>query len=291
MSGTYVAWNGQSYPWPPPEGWYEGSDGRWWAPGSGPEPDRSAALQSEEESSSEQQTIITKPTERPLPSHADAVAAANVDNQSAGGETNGTGAHDQDRDSISKPADSKRSSNTVVLLAGAVTLLLIGAGLVALLNRGGGSGTTASGSAAPSTTLAAGEPTNQASTTQPANSQDSDATPPSTTQPPQTSTTEGEPTTTTADAADASLAAAWRETLADRGIDTTELSDEDIIDFGKSFCVFAVVSTDAEEFDTYRDRAQTGVAGSLTEAQLTAAIDSAVVTFCPEDAERLDITL
>ena len=36
MSETYIGWDGESYPWPPPEGWYEASDGRWWAPGTGP---------------------------------------------------------------------------------------------------------------------------------------------------------------------------------------------------------------------------------------------------------------
>lgn len=38
MSETYTGWDGKPYPWPPPEGWYEASDGRWWAPGTGPNP-------------------------------------------------------------------------------------------------------------------------------------------------------------------------------------------------------------------------------------------------------------
>ncbi|MGI9614672.1 MAG: hypothetical protein ACR2QO_17300 [Acidimicrobiales bacterium] len=38
MSETYTGWDGNPYPWPPPEGWYEASDGRWWAPGTGPNP-------------------------------------------------------------------------------------------------------------------------------------------------------------------------------------------------------------------------------------------------------------
>lgn len=37
MTDSYVAWNGKKYSWPPPEGWYEASDGRWWAANSGPE--------------------------------------------------------------------------------------------------------------------------------------------------------------------------------------------------------------------------------------------------------------
>ena len=36
MNSDYVAWNGERYVWPPPEGWYLASDGRWWAPDTGP---------------------------------------------------------------------------------------------------------------------------------------------------------------------------------------------------------------------------------------------------------------
>ncbi len=30
VSGAYVAWNGREYPWPPPTGWEQRSDGRYW---------------------------------------------------------------------------------------------------------------------------------------------------------------------------------------------------------------------------------------------------------------------
>ncbi|MFW2382475.1 MAG: hypothetical protein ACN4GZ_12010 [Acidimicrobiales bacterium] len=30
MSDTYLAWNGREYPWPPPRGWEQRSDGRYW---------------------------------------------------------------------------------------------------------------------------------------------------------------------------------------------------------------------------------------------------------------------
>lgn len=39
MDSDYVAWNGERYVWPPPDGWYLASDGRWWAPDTGPEMD------------------------------------------------------------------------------------------------------------------------------------------------------------------------------------------------------------------------------------------------------------
>ncbi len=38
MGGTYRAWNDTIRRWPPPNGWYRGDDGRWWAPGTGPNP-------------------------------------------------------------------------------------------------------------------------------------------------------------------------------------------------------------------------------------------------------------
>jgi hypothetical protein len=37
VRATYEAWNGQTYPWPPPEGWHQAPDGRWWAPDSSPD--------------------------------------------------------------------------------------------------------------------------------------------------------------------------------------------------------------------------------------------------------------
>ena len=35
---TYIAWDGNEYPLPTPEGWYLGSDDRWWPDGHGPGP-------------------------------------------------------------------------------------------------------------------------------------------------------------------------------------------------------------------------------------------------------------
>lgn len=37
-SPVYVAWDGNTYPGNPPEGWYLAQDGRWWSPGTGPGP-------------------------------------------------------------------------------------------------------------------------------------------------------------------------------------------------------------------------------------------------------------
>ena len=32
----YEAWDGKSYPWPPPNGWYLADDEKWWPEGYGP---------------------------------------------------------------------------------------------------------------------------------------------------------------------------------------------------------------------------------------------------------------
>ena len=33
---SYTAWDDNQYPWPPPDGWYQASDGKWWPEGYGP---------------------------------------------------------------------------------------------------------------------------------------------------------------------------------------------------------------------------------------------------------------
>ncbi len=35
---SYTAWDDKLYQWPPPDGWYEASDGKWWPEGYGPGP-------------------------------------------------------------------------------------------------------------------------------------------------------------------------------------------------------------------------------------------------------------
>ncbi len=65
MSQKYLAWNGEEYPWPPPEDWYEASDGRWWAPNSGPGPKVSETPASSEPSSSEAATQISPAEQQP----------------------------------------------------------------------------------------------------------------------------------------------------------------------------------------------------------------------------------
>lgn len=48
---SYTAWDDNLYAWPPPEGWYQASDGRWWPSGYGPAVQPPAAGASAEEAS------------------------------------------------------------------------------------------------------------------------------------------------------------------------------------------------------------------------------------------------
>ena len=48
----YEAWDGKSYPWPPPNGWYLADDEKWWPEGYGPKGDEQRAAGSETAASS-----------------------------------------------------------------------------------------------------------------------------------------------------------------------------------------------------------------------------------------------
>ncbi len=70
---TYRAWDENDYPWPPPDGWYEGSDGKWWPEGYGPgpgtviEPPPSAAAPAPD-------PVVPPPAAVPAPAPAPAAA-------------------------------------------------------------------------------------------------------------------------------------------------------------------------------------------------------------------------
>lgn len=44
---SYTAWDDKLYEWPPPDGWYRASDGKWWPEGYGPGPDGTVAATTE----------------------------------------------------------------------------------------------------------------------------------------------------------------------------------------------------------------------------------------------------
>ncbi len=60
MSDTYLGWDGKPYPWPPPDGWYYASDGRWWAPGTGPNPPPTSTFSSYPEAGAAEPAVGTQ---------------------------------------------------------------------------------------------------------------------------------------------------------------------------------------------------------------------------------------
>ncbi len=45
MTQTYLGWDDNEYPWPPPDGWYQAAEGKWWPEGYGPgAPDAGGAV-------------------------------------------------------------------------------------------------------------------------------------------------------------------------------------------------------------------------------------------------------
>lgn len=86
------------------------------------------------------------------------------------------------------------------------------------------------------------------------------------------------------------LVARYRQELAARDLVSTTLSDDDLTRFGYAACVFAASADGPADFERFRTTAAADADTSLTEAEMAVAIDTAVVVFCPVDAERLGIT-
>ncbi len=55
---TYTAWDDNSYPWPPPDGWYQAGDGKWWPEGYGPQAGAEGTGQVEESGSATETTAV-----------------------------------------------------------------------------------------------------------------------------------------------------------------------------------------------------------------------------------------
>ncbi len=256
MTTTYLAWNGQSYPWPPPDGWYEASDGRWWAPGTGPNPPspstgadgvdkgRRAGPRSAVD---DEQTVLTRSTStipRPLPALDDRLGAG----------------HDRATDR----ATAGRSMVPLVLGGGVcVALLVIGAGFLALRSGGGQATIDEPGTVAtepvPTTTTVA------------------------------TTATSASVEATTTTLSDGEKVAQFRSLLAANELSSVLLTDGDILDFGAAFCVFAVAAADPAQFAELRQETVVESVGELTPDELAFAVDVAVTVFCSDQARRLGI--
>lgn len=86
---------------------------------------------------------------------------------------------------------------------------------------------------------------------------------------------------------DAASVTAWRAAVEQAGLNPSSLSNDDIVEFGRSFCQLAATTADRSSFDAARDEATSGVEGSLAPADFRLAVDAALDEFCPADAARL----
>ncbi|MGH1493677.1 MAG: hypothetical protein ACRBK7_30495 [Acidimicrobiales bacterium] len=77
---SYTAWDDKQYVWPPPEGWYQASDEKWWPEGYGPQPSTPAETQTEAAST-------TAATESTAAAVADSATAAVAEGTAAAAES------------------------------------------------------------------------------------------------------------------------------------------------------------------------------------------------------------
>ncbi len=86
------------------------------------------------------------------------------------------------------------------------------------------------------------------------------------------------------------LVARYRDELAARDLVSTSLADDDLTRFGYAACVFAASAEGPADFDRFRATAAADADSSLSDAEMEVVIDTAVIVFCPVDAQRLGIT-
>lgn len=334
MSDTYIGWDGKSYPWPPPDGWYHASDGRWWAPNTGPNPPPAAApsrfertapldhtsqypeheppdLGHRDQGYQEHESYATAhDTELLTPATASVAASAGATPSyfDDPGHLPPTGPSSQlpppgpsgprgpdlgaDEDpyqygvpsSVAGPAGEGGLGPKKLVIGVAAVLAVIAIGVSALLLRGGDDGTTAADGTSttiPGATVATAATLPAAST--PASVADPAAS---------TTVAPADPAaSTTLAGGDAALVGGFRALLVQQGLTSDKLSDTEIQTFAASFCVFAKSSDNSDEFNVFREQAISETQSSLDPASLNKVIDAAVITFCPDEATRLGITL
>lgn len=342
MSDTYIGWDGKSYPWPPPDGWYHASDGRWWAPNTGPNPPPAAAPSRFERTAPLDHT--SQYSEHELPQYGNeqhghdqhgydqqgppqheayaphdtellAPATAAVGSTSAGtpsyfddpahlpppgpasqlpppGPSGPSGpdlGHDEDPyqygvpSAVAGPAGEGGLGPKKLVIGVAAVLAVVAIGISAFLLRGGDD-TTATDA---TTTTVAGA-TVATPATLPAASIPASVVDPAAT----TTVAPADPAaSSTLAEGDAALVGGFRALLVQQGLTSDKLTDTEIQSFAASFCVFAKSSDNTDEFNVFREQAISETQSSLDPASLNKVIDAAVITFCPDEATRLGITL
>ncbi len=125
---TYLAWDGNEYPWPPPQGWYTAVDGRWWPEGYGPGPATSAPTVA---APTDPTTVIpTAPAPEPTAVWSPAPAPA-VD-------PFGVPAQASPAPNLGEP--SSAGGKGLMIGLALLALLIVGAAGVFFATRGGGDG-------------------------------------------------------------------------------------------------------------------------------------------------------
>ncbi len=87
------------------------------------------------------------------------------------------------------------------------------------------------------------------------------------------------------------LVAEFRTVLEEHDLTSGSLSDDEIITFGTTLCVFAASADEPDDFQALKDLAIEDTESELSDVELSVAISAAIIVFCPLDAERLDVTL
>ena len=328
MSDNYTGWDGNTYPWPPPDGWYLASDNRWWAPGTGPNPPPTSVSQQTTAAHAPQHTSGTAAQTTQLPVLGGAQTGPPIEVHQQGrsadqyhdpnsplGILNDPYAQsvDQAPPDWSQPRSSGRGIGRILLiLVGiAVVVAAAGAGYIFFGDQLIGSdsddtdavadetaadtaasettATTAAGAAASETAPTSEAPTDSSSV----DSTTTDATGESTTSQQSTeSTTADSATDTSADTTiDPAKVQRFREILTENRLTSDNINDEAINDLGVRLCIFAMASSDPSEYETFRQQAIDNTDSPLTPEALALVADAAVQAFCPEEAERLGVSV
>ncbi len=339
MSNTYVGWDGKSYPWPPPEGWYEAIDGRWWALGTGPNPPpQGAGIQStpadpvRATGPQSHPTTVAGPGAIPvgphgapgpqpsddrtsqLPAYGTDPVGADASPAIAGAAAAAAYQRGQIDPTLAQqpvtPGGPPRTPDTVNYGfdggppvnpddygqppsrgGGILRSLLIIVGMVAVALGGGLAYFYLTADDA--TETAGGDTTDPTTETTIADSPDGTDTTQapaetSTTQPGDEDGSEVDETTTTLAEPDSPLSR-FRSILADNDLASDELPDAEIRAFADSFCGMAAGAADDDDFDDIRDAAVEATNSDLADRDLRLVIDAAVISFCPDEADRLGI--
>ncbi|MEL7156739.1 MAG: hypothetical protein AAFN30_09090 [Actinomycetota bacterium] len=348
MNETYIGWDGKQYPWPPPEGWHEAIDGRWWAPGTGPNPPPQGAgtqaapgseaapgagagagpaaaaagggVAAGPEHSQTSQMPAFQPGQTVAAGQGDPTAAfgSPTMQQPAGGGPAATPATvnyglqgGPDVSPMANPDFEPAKQGGGILQAALIVFGMVAVALIGGLgyfyftsDRGDD---TATGDSTETTDTTADANTDNDGTDPAAADPDDDPDTTDTTSPDDGSSTDdnGDPdsdsddpdndgveddTTSTITGSNAQLDQ-FRMILNDNGLTSNNLADDAINSFADSFCGMAREAEDADAFDATRESSVASTQSGLEDDELRLVINAAIISFCPEEAERLGVEL